>query len=53
MRRRSGSSWSCRGVVNTDIYVNSRRALGQPAWEQLSDAQLLELLPDAVGHGLS
>ena len=34
------------GVVNTDIYVNSRRALGQPAWEQLSDAQLLELLPD-------
>ena len=34
------------GVVNTDIYVNSRRALGQPEWEQLSDAQLLELLPD-------
>src|ERR1017187_5465180 len=35
------------GVVNTDIYVNSRRALGQPEWEQLSDAQLLELLPEA------
>ncbi len=34
------------GVVNTDIYVNSRRALGQPAWDQLSDAELLELLPD-------
>ena len=35
------------GVVNTDIFVNSRRALGLPAWEQLSDAELLELLPDA------
>jgi len=34
------------GVVNTDIYENSRRALGQPAWEQLSDVQLLELLPE-------
>ena len=34
------------GAVNTDIYTNSRRALGQPAWEQLSDAELLELLPD-------
>jgi NAD(P)-dependent dehydrogenase (short-subunit alcohol dehydrogenase family) len=34
------------GVVNTGIYENSRRALGLPAWEQLSDAQLLELLPD-------
>jgi NAD(P)-dependent dehydrogenase (short-subunit alcohol dehydrogenase family) len=33
------------GVVNTDIYVNSRRALGEPAWDQLSDAELLELLP--------
>ena len=33
------------GVVNTDIYVNSRRALGQPAWDQLSDAELLELIP--------
>jgi NAD(P)-dependent dehydrogenase (short-subunit alcohol dehydrogenase family) len=32
------------GVVNTDIYVNSRRALGLPAWDELSDAQLLELL---------
>ena len=36
------------GVVNTDIYENSRRALGQPAWEQLSDAQLLELLPEGT-----
>jgi NAD(P)-dependent dehydrogenase (short-subunit alcohol dehydrogenase family) len=34
------------GVVNTDIYENSRRALGLPAWDELSDAQLLELLPD-------
>jgi NAD(P)-dependent dehydrogenase (short-subunit alcohol dehydrogenase family) len=34
------------GVVNTDIFLNSRHALGQPEWEQLSDAQLLELLPD-------
>ena len=41
------------GVVNTDIYVNSRRALGQPAWEQLSDAQLLELLPDETRAALT
>jgi len=34
------------GVVTTDIYENSRRALGLPEWDQLSDAQLLELLPD-------
>jgi NAD(P)-dependent dehydrogenase (short-subunit alcohol dehydrogenase family) len=34
------------GVVNTDIATNSRRALGLPEWEQLSDAQLLELIPD-------
>jgi NAD(P)-dependent dehydrogenase (short-subunit alcohol dehydrogenase family) len=40
------------GVVNTGIYVNSRRALGQPAWEQLSDAQLLELLPDETRAAL-
>ena len=33
-------------VVNTDIATNSRRALGLPEWEQLSDAQLLELIPD-------
>ena len=39
------------GVVNTDIAENSRRALGLPAWEQLSDAELLELIPDArAGH---
>ncbi len=35
------------GVVNTDIAENSRRALGLPEWEQLSDAQLLEQIPDA------
>jgi NAD(P)-dependent dehydrogenase (short-subunit alcohol dehydrogenase family) len=34
------------GIVNTDIYVNSQRALGHPAWDELSDAQLLELIPD-------
>jgi NAD(P)-dependent dehydrogenase (short-subunit alcohol dehydrogenase family) len=34
------------GVVNTDIYLNSQRALGLPAWDELSDAQLLELIPD-------
>ena len=34
------------GVVNTDIAVTSRRALGLPNFEQLSDAQLLELLPE-------
>jgi NAD(P)-dependent dehydrogenase (short-subunit alcohol dehydrogenase family) len=34
------------GVVNTDIYLNSRRALGLPDWDRLSDAELLELLPD-------
>ena len=33
------------GVVNTDIAETSRRALGLPEWEQLSDAQLLELIP--------
>ena len=36
------------GSVNTDIYENSRRALGQPAWDQLSDAELLELLPESA-----
>jgi NAD(P)-dependent dehydrogenase (short-subunit alcohol dehydrogenase family) len=40
------------GVVNTDIGLNSRRALGQPELEQLNDAQLLELLPDAGRAGL-
>jgi NAD(P)-dependent dehydrogenase (short-subunit alcohol dehydrogenase family) len=34
------------GVVNTGIAVTSRRALGLPDLEQLSDAQLLELLPE-------
>jgi NAD(P)-dependent dehydrogenase (short-subunit alcohol dehydrogenase family) len=36
------------GVVNTDIYENSQRALGLPSWDELSDAQLLELLPDGT-----
>src|ERR1700677_4460361 len=34
------------GVVNSDIAENSRRVLGQPAWDELSDAELLELLPE-------
>jgi NAD(P)-dependent dehydrogenase (short-subunit alcohol dehydrogenase family) len=45
------------GVVNTDLYENSRRALGLPELEQLSDDQLLEMLPEQgrtilVGMGL-
>jgi NAD(P)-dependent dehydrogenase (short-subunit alcohol dehydrogenase family) len=36
------------GVVNTDIAMNSRRVLGLPAWEQLSDADLLALIPDGT-----
>jgi NAD(P)-dependent dehydrogenase (short-subunit alcohol dehydrogenase family) len=36
------------GVVVTDIAENSRRALGLPAWDELSDAELLELLPDGT-----
>jgi NAD(P)-dependent dehydrogenase (short-subunit alcohol dehydrogenase family) len=45
------------GLVNTDIAENSRRALGLPGWEQLSDAELLEQVPEAgravlVGMGL-
>jgi NAD(P)-dependent dehydrogenase (short-subunit alcohol dehydrogenase family) len=45
------------GVVNTDIAENSRRALGLPDWEQLSDAELLEQIPDIgrailIGMGL-
>ena len=35
------------GRVNTDIAENSRRALGLPEWEQLSDAELLEQIPEA------
>jgi NAD(P)-dependent dehydrogenase (short-subunit alcohol dehydrogenase family) len=34
------------GVVNTNIAENSRRALGLPGWDELSDAELLEMLPD-------
>jgi NAD(P)-dependent dehydrogenase (short-subunit alcohol dehydrogenase family) len=33
------------GQVNTDIATNSRRALGLPDVEQLSDAQLMEMIP--------
>jgi len=45
------------GQVNTDIAMNSRRALGLPEWEQLSDAELLEQIPDIgrailIGMGL-
>jgi NAD(P)-dependent dehydrogenase (short-subunit alcohol dehydrogenase family) len=45
------------GVVSTDIAANSRRALGLPEWEQLSDAELLEQIPDIgrailIGMGL-
>src|ERR1700733_13267183 len=45
------------GVVNTDIAENSRRALGLPGWEQLSDAELLEQIPEIgravlIGMGL-
>jgi NAD(P)-dependent dehydrogenase (short-subunit alcohol dehydrogenase family) len=34
------------GQVSTDMAMNSRRALGQPDLEQLSDAELTELIPD-------
>jgi NAD(P)-dependent dehydrogenase (short-subunit alcohol dehydrogenase family) len=34
------------GQVNTDIAENSRRALGLPEFEQLSDAELMEMIPD-------
>ena len=36
------------GHVGTDIIANSLRARGLPAPEQLSDAQVLELIPPAV-----
>ncbi len=34
------------GQVSTDMGMNSRRALGQPDLEQLSDAELTEMIPD-------
>ena len=34
------------GVVNTDIAENSRRALGLPDVEQLSDAEVMGMIPD-------
>ncbi len=45
------------GQVNTDMAANSRRALGLPDLEQLSDAELMEQVPDVarailVGMGL-
>jgi NAD(P)-dependent dehydrogenase (short-subunit alcohol dehydrogenase family) len=39
-------------VLGTDLDVNSRRALGLPAWEELSDAELLEQLPEVGRAGL-
>src|SRR5580692_2212356 len=45
------------GQVNTDMAANSRRALGLPDLEQLSDAELMEQMPEVarailVGMGL-
>ncbi|HXL89250.1 MAG TPA: SDR family oxidoreductase [Streptosporangiaceae bacterium] len=45
------------GVVNTDIATNSRRALGLPGYEQLSDAELMAMIPEQarvvlIGMGL-
>ena len=45
------------GQVNTDMGANSRRALGLPDVEQLSDAELMELVPEEaravlIGMGL-
>jgi NAD(P)-dependent dehydrogenase (short-subunit alcohol dehydrogenase family) len=45
------------GVVNTDIYENSRRILGLPEPEQMSDAELAGLVTDEaravlIGMGL-
>ena len=37
------------GVVNTDIAENSRRILGLPDVEQLSDAELMEMMNDQGG----
>jgi NAD(P)-dependent dehydrogenase (short-subunit alcohol dehydrogenase family) len=34
------------GAVNTGIAENSRRVLGLPEWDQLSDAELLDLIPE-------
>jgi NAD(P)-dependent dehydrogenase (short-subunit alcohol dehydrogenase family) len=35
------------GMVNTGIAENSRRALGLPDWDQLSDAELMEQVPES------
>ena len=45
------------GQVNTDMATNSRRALGLPGIEQLSDAELMEQMPEEarailIGMGL-
>ena len=45
------------GQVNTDMAANSRRALGLPDVEQLSDAELMEQMPEEaravlIGMGL-
>jgi NAD(P)-dependent dehydrogenase (short-subunit alcohol dehydrogenase family) len=36
------------GVVTTDIAENSRRALGLPAFEELGDAELMEMIPETA-----
>jgi hypothetical protein len=45
------------GVVSTDMAENSRRALGLPEFEQLSDAELMEMITEDaraifIGMGL-
>jgi NAD(P)-dependent dehydrogenase (short-subunit alcohol dehydrogenase family) len=40
------------GHVGTDIVANSRRARGLPEPEQMSDAQLAEMIPDEAREGL-
>jgi NAD(P)-dependent dehydrogenase (short-subunit alcohol dehydrogenase family) len=40
------------GVVTTDMYENSRRALGLPEWQQMSDAELLGMLSDEARAAL-
>ena len=36
------------GVVNTGIAENSRRVLGLPDFEQLTDAELMEMIPEVA-----
>ena len=39
------------GLVNTGIAENSRRALGLQEWEQLSDAELMDQIPE-IGRAM-